>query len=204
MFGLVGKDLFVTKSTLEYRQPTARVKLLNLDIEMAEGINHLEYDRSKLINGSVFKKYIHDLYDERKTVSPEYEPVIKDFITSIWGELASKKRVVKRQKESFDAQNMFLENVILGEESQFTYIEADKIFKYDWARILFITSYCRLKITQIIIDNFDMNDILMVNTDGFISTTAGKNIKISSSIGDFKYKQYKKVTINHSNDVKLF
>jgi hypothetical protein len=180
-----------------------RFKLLNLTFEMAEGINHLEYDRTKLINGSVLKKYIYDLYKERKT-NEKYEPVIKSFITTIWGTLTKKNRKTIRQREPFNAEGVFLEKVILQEESEFTMVDAENIFKYDWARILFITSFCRLKITQIILDNFDISDILQINTDGFLSTKQSPNINVSPDIGAFKCKQYAKVIIQNSNDVKFF
>jgi hypothetical protein len=59
-----------------------------------------------------------------------------------------------------------------------------------------------LKMFQIIfkyVENLD--DIIMINTDGFSIKTEIKDIPISNEIGKFKVKRYKTFIVNHLSDI---
>jgi hypothetical protein len=185
-----------------------RFKLLGLSIEMSEdNINHLEYDSTKRAYGKIFRKYVEELYYLRKTVDDKYKPIVKQFLSCIWGSLAEKNKKYIRYKtsDSYSLQDVYLNQCEIHDENTTVVVtDSSRIFKHDFARILFLTSYCRLKITEILLKNFDMDDVLMVNTDGFITKTEGKSLKLGTELGEFKMSRHKTVVINTSCSVQFF
>ena len=109
-----------------------------------------------------------------------------------------------------------VEEVILDDSEQITtilkyddcvkvkVITKNKIFKTDYARVgAFLTSYCRYKMQQMIIDNFDLKNVVRVHTDGVVVLQPNK-IKqeyLGSEIGRFKIEKEGDCIVANVNDV---
>lgn len=182
-------------------------KMLGFEIELSEtSNNHLYYSANTRINGMIFRPYVEELYKYKNEVDEEYKPEVKVFLSTIYGSMCEKnrKKYFASEKQQIDIGDDYLhkieptENGVLLETTN-----SHKIFKNDYARVSFITAYCRLKMYQNIfkyVENLD--DIIMINTDGFATKREIKDIPISSEIGKFKVKQYKSFIINHLSDIK--
>ena len=182
-------------------------KLLDLEIELSESTNnHLYYSANTRINGVILKPYVDELYQYKNEVDEEYKSDVKMFLSTIYGSMCQKnsKKYFATEKEPIDIGTDFINKIEPSNNGVFLETTCSKkIFQNDYARVSFITAYCRLKMFQQIFKYVeDLNDIIMINTDGFATKKEVKNIPISSEIGKFKLKQYKSFIINHLSDIK--
>jgi hypothetical protein len=181
-------------------------KMLGFEIELSEtSNNHLYYSANTRINGMIFRPYVEELYKYKNEVDEEFKIEIKMFLSTIYGSMCEKnrKKYFATEKEPIDIGDDFINKIEPSDNGVFLETtNSHKIFKNDYARVSFITAYCRLKMYQNIfkyVENLD--DIIMINTDGFATKTEIKDIPISSEIGKFKVKQYKSFIINHLSDI---
>ena len=63
---------------------------------------------------------------------------------------------------------------------------------------IFLTAYCRYKMMDIILKHDTNNNIVCVNTDGFISTKK-LDLEIGNNFGQWKIKNKGTATIHNSN-----
>ena len=132
-----------------------------------------------------------------------------EVICSCWDDESVKLHTPNRkyfatEKEPIDIGDDFINKIEPSDNGVFLETtNSHKIFKNDYARVSFITAYCRLKMYQNILKYVEnLDDIIMINTDGFATKTEIKDIPISSEIGKFKVKHYKSFIINHLSDIK--
>jgi hypothetical protein len=162
-------------------------KLLGIQFSIMEGkTNALLYDSKNCVKGShAFGEYCNFLYDLKKQNED-----VKDFTVSIWGAFCQKlvKRYRLKDDETIDVGDQFIEE--LNESKNITTIKVTpkvgQIFKYPYARLgPFLTSYVRLKMTEILLKQ-PKESVLMVNTDGWISTIPRNDLSYGKEMGEFK------------------
>ncbi len=164
-------------------------RLLGMTFKIKEGeTNALLYGSAGCHHGDkVFKPYIDFLDDleKNKKVSKEY---IKPLMNQIHGFMSSKNKKFHRLKKTdvLDIDDLHLESIV--NYDGITIAETtDKvnIFKFPWARVSpFLTAYAQLKMIEVLVKQ-NPDDIVYINTDGFISKTK-PNLIYSEHMGDFK------------------
>jgi hypothetical protein len=165
--------------------------------------NHLFYNADTRINGNLLRNYVETLFKMKNNCKEEYKEDVKTFLSSIYGCLTSKnKKVVYASNNNIiDIEDNLIQNIEHTEKgATLELLDSHKIFNNNYARISFITAYCRLKMIQTLkkhVDNFD--DIIAINTDGFTTTKEVEGLKIGKEMGEFKVKKYSKFTIKHLN-----
>ena len=184
-------------------------KLLGLDIELNEvSNNHLFYSSNTRIRGNLLKPYVDKLYQARSDVDVEYKGDIKMCLSTIYGSMCHKNR--KKQFASvksatvLDIGDDFIDSIQPSDAGVLLEtISSHKIFKNNYARVSFITAYCRLKMFQAISKYVENQvDIVMINTDGFATKTKIDSIPVGVKIGEFKVQHYSTFTINHLNSIE--
>ncbi|HEY9705373.1 MAG TPA: hypothetical protein V6C58_23240, partial [Allocoleopsis sp.] len=181
-------------------------KLLNIDFEIKEtDNNHLFYSSEKRINGKIFKKYVDELYKIKCNCPEEYKDDVKLFLSSIYGSMCKKNTNTQYAtfQEPLDIENNLINSIEPTEKGAILEtIDINNIFSTDYARVSFITAYCRYKMIQILINNVkNFDNIIHLNTDGFTTKTEIKTLPISSEIGKFKVKKYSKFIIHHLSKI---
>jgi hypothetical protein len=177
-------------------------KLCKVKIEIVENkTNALMYGSSNCLRGNkVFTSFV-TYFDDLKQQGFE----VKDISTSLWGYLSShnitRERITKQNKE-IDISDYHIEEYDYINDTAIVKLQDRvNIFKYPWARCsIFLTAYCRLQMMKILMTIDE--EIVCVNTDGFITTKKVKNISFSSKIGDFKVKHQGDCDVHHSNNVE--
>jgi hypothetical protein len=178
-------------------------KLLNMTFSINENrTNAVNYASKDCLRGNkTFEAFVSYFTDLEKKTSKEY---VKPIRNSLWGFFSKKNKVIKRFKkgEYIDIDNYDVKSLVNGKST--TTIEmADitDIFKFPWARCsIFLTAYCRLQMIKTLLQ-LDMNDIVCVNTDGFVSKKKQPHLPISDEIGEWKVKQYGNCKVINSNNV---
>ena len=183
------------------------LELLGIEVELCEKkVNHLFYSANCRINGNLLKSYVDELYSLRQEVDDEYKQEIKTFLSCMYGSMCekNKKTHFASADNIIDIGDDFINTIQpCGSGVLLETTCSQKIFKTDYARVAFITSYCKLKIIQVLkkyVENWD--DIIAINTDGFTTKTKVNNLPIGVEIGQFKEKFYKSFDINRLNDIK--
>ena len=179
-------------------------KLLNMKIVLVENeTNALLYESKNCIRGNkAFENVIDyiDKLEKNKNISKYMKPIR----TSLFGVMTSKNKKfnIVKHNEKIECSDFLLESIVDSEKATtIQTIDKNNIFKYSWARCgVFLTAYCRLKMIQILL-KCNLDDIVQINTDGFISKTIIKDLKISKDMGDWKIKHTGDCTIQDSNVV---
>jgi hypothetical protein len=181
-------------------------KLLGMTCQLIEDeTNALLYASKDCLRGNkVFKPFV-EYCDELSTNNKELKSIIKPIRNSLWGFLANKniKTKIIKTTETYDYSDVYIRS-LLNTKNHITIksVEKENIFKYSWARCsIFLTGYCRLKMIQILLQCSNQDDIICINTDGFVSKTIQNHLIISDKIGDMKIKQQGDCIVNHSNSV---
>jgi len=180
-------------------------KLLDIKVSMSsKDTNHLYYSSKTRLNGNILKDYVEKLYNMRGEVDEKYELNVKLFLSSIYGCLCEKNKKTQygSKEHPVDTGDDFISEVQPTHKGiTIETVDTRKIFKHDYARISFITAYCRLKMIQTLLKHCDLEKLVAVNTDGFATTEEIKTLTISPKIGDWKVKKYKEFTIQHLNSI---
>lgn len=182
-------------------------KLLKLEYCIDESsINCLEYDFSDCVTGFRAFRNFFSKCQEWINDSEKYDVddgCVKQFTNSLWGGLCSKRKIKKRitvKSEPFDIDDYHLNSIESYEKSRVVeLVDKRDIFKYNWARVAFITSYCRYKMVTTILPFF--SKIVYINTDGFSVTEEQPKLKISKDMGDWKVKKYDGCVVLNSNSI---
>ena len=179
-------------------------KLLNMKIVLIENeTNALLYESKNCIRGNKCFENVIDYIDklEKNKNTSKY---MKPIRTALFGVTTSKNKKyhIVKHDEQIECSDFLLESIVDSEKSTtIQTIDNNNIFKYSWARCgVFLTAYCRLKMIQILL-KCNLDDIIQINTDGFISKTIIKDLKISKEMGDWKIKHTGDCTIKDSNVV---
>ena len=168
-------------------------KELKIKINIEENVtNALLYHSKDCLRGNkTFETYINyiDNLEKKNVDSKKY---LKPIRNALWGCLTEKNKKIHivTQSETFDLSDYHLESIVDNENSTvIKTIDKHEIFKYSWARCgIFLTSYCRLHMIKILL-KCNIDDIVYINTDGFVSKSEIVELKISNNMGDFKIKQ---------------
>lgn len=192
------KNIWITHYDLEILM---RMKKVCVKIVQNNSFNCLTY--SKRLTGkktfSTYTNYMNEMINKET----QYKDTIKVIRNSLWGYLSRKNTKLKiiKNDDEYDIDNEFLEEYEPKKNCKAVRLtDKNEIFKSPWCRMsIFLTAYCRLKMYNIIMDNDVDDNIIMVNTDGFISTTELKYINIGSKMGEFKIKNRGNAKIYNSN-----
>lgn len=178
-------------------------KVLEVKYEIIENqTNALLYESKQTVKGShVFDKYCNFLYKLKKSGED-----VKDLTVSIWGVFATKnyKRYRVTGEETVDlASDEQIDEIY--ENSDISMMKtvpiSGKIFKYSMARFTpFLTSYTRLKMIEVLVLQ-PKDTVLMINTDGFISSIPRNDLTFSDEMGNWK-KYNGNCIIENSMNVK--
>ena len=121
----------------------------------------------KCMRGSgIFRNFIRLLYNMKWNNIP-YSKLV---LNSLWGKLCERKRKARYERSEPDISNFADVGCIVqkNNELKFMYTDPDERFKTPFARILpFVTGYGRDAILSML-DNFNPDNVVRVQTDGFI------------------------------------
>lgn len=140
---------------------------LDLEPELIQDgkTNAMQYPKSMRGSG-VFRTFVRVLYDMKW----HKVPYAKLVLNSLWGKLCERKRKAKYERSEPDISDYTDVGCIVqkNNELKFMYTDPDERFKTSFARILpFVTAYGRDGMLSML-DNFDPDNVVRVQTDGFI------------------------------------
>jgi hypothetical protein len=178
-------------------------KKMNLNISINNVNNNALIYKDRIKGYKVFSTFTNMM---EKYINIEelqdYKQDIKKVRNSLWGYMARKntKQLIIKKDSNFSIDDYFLEeyeNRVNCVSIKIT--DKNEIFKNSWCRMsIFLTAYCRYKMMDIILKNDTDNNIICVNTDGFISTKK-LNLDIGANFGQWKIKNKGTATIHNSN-----
>jgi hypothetical protein len=179
-------------------------KMLHMDFSINEHqTNAVLYPSSDCIRGNkAFDEFVTYYTDLENKTSKDY---VKPIRNSLWGFFSKKNKVIKRFKKGdfIDIDNYDIKAMINGNNT--TTIEMTDntdIFKFPWARCsIFLTAYCRFQMMKFILDCKNLDDIVAINTDGFVSKTQQNQLVVNDSIGFWKIKQRGNCKVINSNTI---
>ena len=183
----------------------SNAKRLKFNIELIQDgkVNCLFYETSKRVLGSkLYGEIVKYLFELKKKCS-----YTKKLISSLWGfhmERNYKKEVLTNSKEIVIADNYKIIGVERYDDHyKFKTTPYNKLFKTNYARIgCFLTSFVRCKMSEIIQDNFKLENVIRVHTDGIIvKNETIKDKYLGSELGNFKIEKQGKVNIVSSVDI---
>ena len=179
-------------------------KLLNMKIVLVEHeTNALLYASKNCIRGNKCFENVIDYIDKLEK-NQSISKYMKPIRTALFGVTTAKNKKynIVKHDEKIECSDFLLESIVDSEKSTVVEtIDKNNIFKYSWARCgVFLTAYCRLKMIQILL-KCNLDDIIQINTDGFISKTIIKDLKITKDMGDWKIKHTGDCIIKNSNVV---
>jgi len=178
----------------------------NVDMIQDGQANALLYARDNLVTGpQYFKPTIDYLY----SLKTKY-PIIKTIISAIWGALMTRDtkdiwiKEEDNEIELDDEREIFTIQRFEGIHKIIT-VPKRKMFKYNTARLgPFLTSYVRCKMAETIVDNFKLENVVRIHTDGVIVKN-GQSMKadyMGHDIGKFKVEKFGDCTIHHANFIE--
>jgi hypothetical protein len=198
----IGKSAWFTHHDLKI------AKMLKLKFSIDETcINTLIYDVKNCVSGyKAFRDYFDKCSEWVENAETQGVPkkIVKSLMNSLWGSMCSKKKVVKRvsKDEVIELDNHHLNRIEFNEiTTMLELVQKTDVFKFSWARVCFITSFCRYQMVKTILSFENINDVVYVNTDGFISKINQPTLKISDKIGDWSCDSYKKCKVLNGNSV---
>ena len=165
--------------------------------------NALLYDATARVKGDhTFGKTVSYLFELKSKVK-----FTKRIISALWGGLCEKnKYTVHASKTSTktipeNSKVLKLHKTMNGISA--SYRKNDNIYKSNFARVgPFLTSYCRTKIAETILKNFDVENIVRIHTDGFI--VINQQIPqdlLSSELGKFKVEHEGQCIVHNTNKI---
>jgi len=188
-----------------YDLTLAKQLKFTINIIINDGMNCLIYDSKKRIQGSkMYGSTINYLYQIKSETKDKYS---KKLMSSLWG--AHCEKIIQKQYINNDS-SCVIENSIIDihkyEDGNIKVITCDyqNRFKTNYGRVgTFLTSYCRLKIAETMLNNFKPEHILRVHTDGFIVVNEPEyNHLLGDNIGMFKIEHKGDVIIKNVNGIK--
>jgi hypothetical protein len=185
-------------------------KLLGMTYTIVEDeTNALLYHPKDCLRGNKVFKTFMEYFDKLGQQDEEIRKMVKPIRNSLWGFFARKNVNYKLLKkgDTFDYSDHFIESMVneTNGSTRLETVEKTNIFKYGYARFsVFLTGYCRYQMILILLKCKNMDDIVCINTDGFISKSTQAHLPLSDKMGDFKIKQSGDCTVKNSCDVKFY
>jgi hypothetical protein len=198
----INKNIWVTHFDLEILKKLG----VSFSVVTDSKFNCMLYPK-RITGRKTFETYTNFMNKMINEVDDKYKPNIKNIRNSLWGYLSRKntvKKVLKKDDE-LDISDYFMESYEPKESCTVVDItNRNEIYKSSWCRMsIFLTAYCRMKMMDIVLTNNTNDNILMINTDGFISLTELK-LNIGSDMGQFKIKNKGDAYIHNSNKITWF
>ena len=169
-------------------------------------VNHLNYDgESRIAGDKLFKPIIDYLFTLKKKC-----PYVKKLISCLWGTCMERnynKTIIDNNAEE-DIEIPDGEKIIsierYNEHFKIKSIPFKQLFQSNWARVgCFLTSYVRFKMQEFIVDNFKLENVIRIHTDGVIvKNEVIKPDYLGVDLGKFKIEKEGNVVINNSVDIK--
>lgn len=144
-----------------------------------------------------FLNEINSVFTVKKEIKIEYGELLfsDNFIQNVY----SKRQELKRAGDISEIAYKLILNSLYGKLAQTVGNKKVNIFHAS-----FITSFCRAKILETIINNKAELDIIQISTDGIFLNRELKNISISKNLGDFSLEKYSNGIIIGSGVYKLW
>ena len=188
-------NLYTNFDLVMFKNMGATIELLD------EEWNAMIYD--KCVRMCRLKNFYEELYELSKKSKFK---LFKKLMNSLWGKLCSKKtKLINNSEEEIEmnAWDLIQRSDVSSNIYEVKKIDKDKIFQYDYARMLpFILSKGRRFLYMRIKDNLE--NVIYVHTDGFITS---KKIEYDSDkskeFGWFKMKEYSAAVIKNKNKKDL-
>lgn len=200
----INKSIWVTHHDLKV------AKMLNVEYRIDENcINALLYEANTRVSGfTVFRDYFQKCGEWIEQADNFNVPKksVKYVMNAVWGCMCAKKKVTKRVpiEEIIEIENHHLNHVEFNSNCTVVkLVDKKDVFKYNWARVSFITAYARYKMIETLLSFESLDDIVYVNTDGFISLKEQPSLKVSDKMGDWSCKHYEGCEVKNGNTVSF-
>ena len=178
---------------------------LKMTLTLEEGVNFYFYDRIKCLKSGllIFGPFINEMYEYKK----EFKP-FKQIMNCLYGSLCERDRKTKVTNINIEDNTEFeiLHSLCISGNTMtinYSLAGADP-FVSSYARMgVFLTSFARYRLVNLIIDNELAPLIERIHTDSLLTTEdISDKLNISDKIGDFKLEHSGTCTIVNGNTVK--
>lgn len=166
--------------------------LLNVNIKIVidDSCNSLLYPSESRVSGKdMFGSWVDFMY-KLKEEGHDVKMILSTLHGAMCKKIIANNRINLNKNEVLNVDGLFVEGITHVSEDLDIIRTVDKvnIFQYKYARVgAFLTSYCRLKIVQLLLKHCQPENVHYVNTDGFIiDKKYEKCFPISSKLGEFK------------------
>lgn len=149
--------------------------------------NALLYDPSSLVSGrDLFGPLVKYLFKYKKEGVKE----VKIFLNTLWGALCQTnkwKSEITNDTKEYKQGNNFLTYTIKNGKVIADCVNVSNFYDTNFARIKpFLLSFGRIKTAKVILKNID--NVVRINTDGFILTEPIKDYKTGTDLGELKFE----------------
>jgi hypothetical protein len=184
----------------------SNAKQLGFKVEMIDDgqPNALIYSRGSMVMGNQYFKATVDYLFELKNKCP----YAKRILSAIWGSMVERNTKYTWVHESDDDIIIPDDQNIIGLEkygdvNRVVTMPFNKMFVRDSARLgPFLTSYVRHKMSQTIINNFELENVVRIHTDGVIvKNEQMKPEYLGRELGKFKIEKQGVCIVYHANHV---
>ena len=182
---------------------------INIDIVLDDKPNAYIYTASSLVSGDIFfKKWFDNILILKKRYPKNV--ILKMLSSSLWGSLSKRNLVYKTEKQVQDEKlniggsvtcdykilefNENLDNI--GNDGKYILIDNKNQYKYPLRLKSFLTSYCRIKIANIVLQT-GVDNVLRIATDGVVYSKPLET-KICNFIAEQKTTGLLNYPIKHS------
>jgi hypothetical protein len=142
-----------------------------LEVDELNDYNALLYDEQHLLNG---KKIFTNWLKSIKVLLKKYpkNKLLKHLMSSLWGVLVSYKKIYIQEINEYDAE--FAESEYKSEyrildvmdEGNYKCVKSSDPYNYNLSRLkTFLTSFARLKIMKVILENDLLENVIRIHTD---------------------------------------
>ena len=182
----------------------------NLKIEMCEdlGSNVLLYSKNRLTGKLAFLNFAESMKKLCNDVDEDHKADAKKLRSCLWGALCTRNKTQKAfsKNEMIDLNDYNIDELIpLKNGCSVRHYDKEQLFKTSYARVNFITGYCRLKLYQILKDNgIKDENIVALNTDGIVVINQKlPNSLIGTEWGKFKIVNQGTAVVVNSNNISF-
>jgi len=200
---IIGDDILFKKNPMNiythYDLTIAKELGLKIIINTEEEFNFFYYSKEKLVKGlDLFGPFVKKLYELKlKNKS------VKRYLNCLYGSLCAKSKYSKiiSECENFEVNDSFKINSVdnLNNDTiKINYINKNKLFKTNEARVVFITAYARYRLFKLI-KHYKQN-ICRIHTDSIILDKYIE-LKTGTGLGEWKIEASGQCFIKNINNI---
>ena len=175
---------------------------LDLDIELADGINCLLYPTGRKAGSQLFKPFVDTMYNLHVKTGGMRR--CKKIMNCLWGGLAqnNRKKVDLTKGGELDVEDADVVHIEPHNSGHLVVVQSySKPFKTNYARIApFLTAFAR---RYMFLELKPFTDhVFRIHTDGFVADKQLHGLKMSSRVGDWKLEHKGSCTIHNKCKVE--